>query len=180
MPPEMPTLPKNAVLVAIDPTRTGFAFAILEAPGNLIDRGQRIALPKSGELVRKVDALLSKHYPAVLVLEDLTAPGARRRKRARQEIRSLERLALKRGVKVRMVSRLAVRAAFAPGEGKYEVAVRLAELFPELRDRLPWKRKVYMPEDPRMNVFDAVGLAAALVMRPAEGSPRPASIPQAA
>src|ERR1700680_1482589 len=81
MPPEMPTLPKNAVLVAIDPTRTGFAFAVLEAPGNLIDRGQRIAEPKSGELVRKVDALLSKHYPAVLVLEDLTALGARRRKR---------------------------------------------------------------------------------------------------
>jgi hypothetical protein len=118
MSPEMPTLPKNAVFVAIDPTRTGFAFAVLEAPGNLIDRGQRIALPKSGELVRKVDALLSKHYPAVLVLEDLTALGARRRKRARREIRSLERLALKRGV--------------------------------------------------------------ALVMRPAEGSPRPASIPQAA
>jgi hypothetical protein len=176
----MATLPKNAVLVAIDPTRTGFAFAVLEAPGNLIDRGQRIAEPKSGELVRKVNALFSKHYPAVLVLEDLSAPGARRRMRARREIRSLERLALKRGVKVRLVARLAVRAAFAPEQGKYEVALRLAEIFPDLKDRLPWKRKVYMPEDPRMNVFDAVGLAAALVARPAGGSPRPASIPQAA
>jgi hypothetical protein len=179
MPPEMPNLQKNAVLVAIDPTRTGFAFAILEAPRHLVDRGQRTARPKSGDLVRKVNALLSKHYPAVLVLEDLAAPGARRRKRARREIRSLARLALKRGVKVRLVSRLAVRAAFAPEQGKYEVAVRLAEIFPELRDRLPWKRKVYMPEDPRMNVFDAVGLAAALVARPAE-TPRPASLPQAA
>ena len=176
----MPALPKNAVLVAIDPTRTGFAFAVLEAPGNLIDRGQRIAAPKSGELVRKVDALLSKHYPAVLVLEDVAAPGARRRKRARREIHSLERLALKRGVKVGRVARLAVRHAFAPDQGKYEVAVKLAEVFPELRDRLPWKRKVYMPEDPRMNVFDAVGLAAALGAQSGEGSPRPASLPQAA
>ena len=176
----MATLPKNAVLVAIDPTRTGFAFAVLEAPGNLIDRGQRTAEPKSGELVRKVDALLSKHYPAVLVLEDLAAPGARRRKRARREIRSLERLALKRGAKVQLVSRLAVRDAFAPEQGKYEVAVKLAEIFPDLKDRLPWKRKVYMPEDPRMNVFDAVGLAAALVARPGESSPRQASLPQAA
>lgn len=177
----MPTLPKNAaVFVAIDPTRTGFAFAVLEAPGNLIDRGQRIARPKSGELLRKVDALLSKHYPAVLVLEDLAAPGARRRKRARREIRSLEFLALKRGVKVGRVARLAVREMLAPGKGKYEVAVKLAELFPELKDRLPWKRKVYMPEDPRMNVFDAVGLAAALVARSGESSPRQASLPQAA
>jgi hypothetical protein len=52
MPPEMPTLPAPITYVAIDPTRTGFAFAVLEAPGNLIDRGQRTARPKTGALIR--------------------------------------------------------------------------------------------------------------------------------
>ncbi len=161
----MSNLPAPITYIAIDPTRTGFAFAVLEAPLHLVDRGQRTALPKTGALVRKVEVLLSKHHPAVLVLEDTTAPGARRRKRARGEIRSLERLALKRGVPVERVSRLTVLDTFAPGKGKYEVAVRLAEIFPDLGDRLPWKRKVWMTEDPRMNVFDAVGLAAAQVAR---------------
>jgi hypothetical protein len=175
----MPTLPAPTTYIAIDPTRTGFAFAVLEAPGHLIDRGQRTARPKTGALIRKVEALLSKHYPAVLVLEDTAAPGARRRKRARGEIRELERLALKRAVPVERVSRLAVLDTFAPGKGKYEVAVRLAEIFLELRDRLPWKRKVWMPEDPRMNVFDAVGLAAAQIARSAGSSGHLAN-PQAA
>jgi hypothetical protein len=166
----MPTLPAPTTYIAIDPTRTGFAFAVLEAPARLVDRGQRAARPKTGALVRKVEALLSKHYPVVLVLEDTAAPGARRRKRARGEIRELERFALKLGVPVERVSRLTVLDTFAPGKGKYEVAVRLAEIFPDLGDRLPWKRKVWMPEDPRMNIFDAVGLAAAVVARSSASS----------
>ena len=156
----MPLLSAQTTFLAIDPTRTGFAFAVLEAPDHLVDWGQRIAARGTFELSTKVDALLAKHFPAVLVLEDIAAPGARRRTRARREIRSLERLALKRGMPVERVSRLAVLDSFAPGNGKYEVALRLAEIFPDLSKRLPWKRKIWMPEDPRMNVFDAVGLAA--------------------
>ncbi len=175
----MPTLRAPTTYVAIDPTRKGFAFAVLEAPRHLVDRGQRTAAPKSGDLTRKVEALLSKHYPAVLVLEDLSVPGALRRKRARREIRSMEHLALKRGVPVERVSRLAVVDAFAPGGGKYEVAVRLAEIFPDLSDRLPRKRKIWMPEDPRINVFDALGFAAVLVAR-SGASLQQVSNPQAA
>jgi len=52
----------------------------------------------------------------------------------------------------------------APGKTKYEAAVHLAEIFPVLSNRLPRKRKTWTPEEGRMNVFDAVGLAAALVM----------------
>ena len=53
----MPTLPKNAILLAIDPTSRGFAFAVLEAPAFLVDWGSRSATTGSGSLVRKVDAL---------------------------------------------------------------------------------------------------------------------------
>lgn len=152
---------------------------VLEAPHYLVDRGQRIAHRTSGDLTRKVDALLSKHYPAVLVLEDLAAPGALRRKRARREIRSMEHLAQKRGVRVERVARLAVLNTFAPGKGKYEVALKLAEIFPDLSNRLPRKRKIWMPENPRINVFDALGFAAALVARSDPNFPQ-TSNPQAA
>lgn len=91
--------------------------------------------------------------------------GARRRKRARREIGSIERRALKRGVRVERVSRLGVLDAFAPGRTKYEVAVRLAEIFPVLTNRLPRKRNTWRPEEARMNVFDALGTAAATVER---------------
>jgi hypothetical protein len=154
----MAALPKNTVLLAIDPTSRGFAFAVLEAPAFLVDWGSKSATTES-DVVRKVDTLLSRYQPDVLVLEDLAADGARRRKRARREIELLERRALKRGVRVERVSRLGVLDTFAPEKSKYDVAVRLAEMFPVLANGLPRKRNTWRPEDARMSVFDAVGFA---------------------
>jgi hypothetical protein len=157
----MPTLPKNSILLAIDPTSRGFAFAVLEAPAYLVDWGSKKAA--SSNILQKVDELVSRYQPDVLVLEDLGADGARRRKRARREIGSIERRALKRGVRIERVSRLAVLDAIAPEKSKYEVALRLAEIFPVLANRLPRKRKTWTPEEARMSVFDALGIAAATV-----------------
>src|SRR5260370_959527 len=99
------------------------------------------------------------------MLEDLGAKGARRRTRAREEIQAMERLASSCGVRVKRVSRLRVLDTFAPGKTKYEVALCLAEIFPVLAKRLPRKRKTWTPEEARMNVFDALGIAAAAVKR---------------
>ena len=163
----MPTFPKNTILLAIDPTSRGFAFAVLEAPAFLVDWGSKSAT-SSNLLLQKVDDLLSRYKPDVLVLEDLAADGARRRVRARKEIRAIERLALTRGVHVERVSRVGVLDAFAPGKSKYEVAARLAETFPVLANRLPRKRNTWRPEQVRMSVFDAVGFAAAAVVEQAQ------------
>jgi hypothetical protein len=157
----MAALPKNAILLAIDPTSRGFAFVVLEAPAFLVDWGSKSVTTESDSLVCKVDALLSRYKPDVLVLEDLAAKGARRRKRARREIDLLERRALNRGVRVEKVSRLGVRDTFAPEKSKYEVAVRLADMFPVLVNGLPRKRNTWRPEQARMSVFDALGIAAA-------------------
>jgi hypothetical protein len=161
----MPTFPKNTVLLAIDPTSRGFAFAVLETPAFLLDWGSKSAPANNRDLPRKVDELLSRYQPDVLVLEDLGAKGARRRKRARREIGSIERRALKRGVRVKRVSRLAVLDTFGPGKSKYVVAVRLAEIFPVLANRLPRKRNTWRPEEARMSIFDALGIAAATAER---------------
>jgi hypothetical protein len=153
----MPNLPPT--IMAIDPTRKGFAFAVLEAPSFLVDWGMKNAPPKSGDLRRKVDDLLSRYQPSLLVVEDLAARGCRRRKRARREIMSIERLAATRGVPIGRIARLAVQDTFAPRRSKYEVAVKLAEIFPVLAPRLPRRRKAYTTEDARMNIFDALGFA---------------------
>jgi hypothetical protein len=153
----MSNLPPENTIMAIDPTRKGFAFAVLETPSFLVDWGMKNAPPKSGDLRRKVDKLFSRYKPSLLVIEDLAARGCRRRKRAQREIRSVEHLAQKRGVPIERVARLAVQNAFAPGRSKYEVAVGLAEIFPVLAPRLPRRRKAYTTEDARMNIFDALG-----------------------
>jgi|SRR5579864_1169522 len=155
----MPTLPPETTIIAIDPTRKGFAFAVLETPSFLVDWGMKNAPAKSGDLRRKVDNLFSRYKPSLLVVEDLAARGCRRRKRAKREIKSVEHLAEKRGVPIERVARLAVQNAFAPGRSKYEIAVKLAEIFQVLTPRLPRRRKAYTTEDARMNIFDALGFA---------------------
>ena len=42
---------------------------------------------------------------------------------------------------------------------KQEIAIAIAEHFPELAPRLPRSRKPWMSEDYRMSIFDAVALA---------------------
>jgi hypothetical protein len=153
---EMP----NTIL-AIDPTSRGFAFAVLEASAFLVDWGERIIPAKTGGLLRKVDELLSRYKPDLVAIEDVVVPHTRRRKRAQKEIRLIELLALKRGLMAQRISRLAVRGAFAPAKSKFDVALRFAEIFPALGERLPRKRKAWTTEDARMNVFDALGFAAA-------------------
>jgi hypothetical protein len=155
----MPPLPENSTILAIDPTTKGFAFAVFETPDHLIDWGLRTAPAKSGALLQKVGGLLARHQPDLFVLEDTHARRSLRRVRARKEIRSMERLALKRGVKVARVSRLAVLDTLAPGKTKYEAAAKLAEIFPVLAERLPRKRKIWETEVERMSIFDALGFA---------------------
>ena len=152
-------------VLAIDPTSRGFAFAVLEAPAFLVDWGERIVPARNGGLLRKVDELLARYESTLFVIEDLAVPAARRRKRASTEIRSIELLALKRGLSAERVSRLTVIDAFAPAKSKLEVALRLADTFPTLAERLPRKRKAWATEDARMNIFDALGFAAAAMDR---------------
>src|SRR5262249_21264115 len=160
---EMPTRLPHETILAIDPTSRGLAFAVLEAPAFLVDWGERIIPAKTGGLLRKVDDLLTYHEPTVLVVEDVAAKGCRRRERAREEIHRMEQLAIARGVRVERVSRLAVLDSFALAKNKYEAALRLTEIFPALGGRPPSKRKAWETEDARMNIFDALGFAAALV-----------------
>ncbi|HEX3527233.1 MAG TPA: hypothetical protein VH988_09210 [Thermoanaerobaculia bacterium] len=159
-------------ILAIDPTSRGFAFAVLETPAFLVDWGERIVPARTGSLLSKVDELLSRYEPTLLVIEDLAAKGCRRRKRAREEINRMGQLAIARDVRVERVSRVAVLDTFAPGGSKYEVALRLAQVFPVIGERLPRKRKAWMPEDQRTNTIDALGFAAALLERPSPSAQR--------
>lgn len=51
----------------------------------------------------------------------------------------------------------------------------IAERFPELQPRLPRVRKIYMSEDERMDIFDAVSLALACFGPKAEPQPAQAA-----
>lgn len=146
-------------VLAIDPTSRGFCYAVLEGSERLIHWGcSRVPGLEAGRYVRRVEALIRRYRPQILVLEDpqRTARG----RRARADIVMAGKCAVAWDVYVETVTRAQVVQHFeASGRSKHEIAVAISRWMPELEAHLPPKRKIWLSEDERMNVFDAISFA---------------------
>lgn len=152
-------------ILALDPTTRGFAYVLLEGAEQLRDWGSvNLLVRTDANILARVARVIDRSQPDFLVVED--GRGTRRRPRATRIIRGIEDLAKERSIPVIRVSRSHVRREFAPAKTKQEIALTIAQLFPELRPRLPRPRtRPYMSEDERMNLFDAASFALAALAR---------------
>lgn len=150
--------------LGIDPSPRGFAFAVIEGSGRLVDWGT-IECPnrRPAHIARRLDALISRYSPAAVATEDYSR--SRRGSRARKMADCVVGYCRLREIAVFLPNRSDVRRTLVLSEEstKYTTACAIVERFPELARILPPKRKPWKSEDSRMNVFDAVGLAASAV-----------------
>ena len=152
-------IPNTPITLALDTTSEGFAFAVLQGNETLIDWACSEVSKKKPEAWRgRVERLLTRYEPDLVVLADVE--DSRRGKWAKRFTLDIASLAHENGIAVRRVSRREVREKFSDsGTTKYEIAVAVTRLFPELASRLPRQRKPWMSEDKRMSIFDAVSFA---------------------
>ena len=155
-------LPGEKRVLAIDPTVQGVGYAVLEGATRVVDWGLRRAsyVEKNTHSVRRVEELIARYEPDVLVLEDCAAEGSRRRPRVERLMKAIERLASKKEIELVKISRAAVEEAFSEADvsNRHDMAAEIARRFPQLGVWLPPVRKLWMTEDLRMRVFDAVAL----------------------
>jgi hypothetical protein len=156
---------KSIRILAIAPLSRGLGYAVLEGPDKLVACGNKAILrDKNAKALAWVNRFIQFYQPDVLVLPNVTAADTRRATRIKTLHRKIVAWAGKRPLKVRLVSVTQVRIQLldAAKGTKFAVAQTLAGKFPaELGKRLPPKRRPWMSEDPRMDIFDAVGLAVA-------------------
>ena len=156
---------KPVRILAIAPTSRGFGYAVMEGPGRLIGFGNKSILQnKNARTLVWAERFIRRYEPSMLALPDVNAADARRARRIKQLHRQLVALAKAQRLKVKLITITKVRAQLLGGKrgNKQALAEALAGLYPiELAPRLPPKRKVWMSEDPRMDIFDAAGLAVA-------------------
>jgi Holliday junction resolvasome RuvABC endonuclease subunit len=161
------TFPKYPRILAIAPSTRGFGYAVLEGHNILVDWGVRsIKGDKNAGSIEKVEKMIALYEPQVMVLEDTGAKESRRSPRIQALTKQLIAVAESRTIKVALFPRKQVRQVFfADGCGtKHALAEIIARQFPEeLGFRLPPKRRPWMSEDSRMDIFDAVALG--LVIR---------------
>jgi hypothetical protein len=152
-------------ILAIAPLSRGLGYAVMEGPDKLVACGNKAILrDKNVRALAWVNRFIQFYQPDVLVLPNVTAADTRRAPRIKTLHRKIVAWAGKKQLKVQMVSVTQVRnRLLRHSQGtKFAKAQTLAAKYPvELGLRLPPKRRPWMSEDPRMDIFDAVGIAVA-------------------
>jgi len=151
----------NERVLAIDPTSSGFGYVVMESPRELIDWGIKEARNnKNYHCLKQINALINRYRPTMVVVEECKLQNVRRCGRVRDLIEDIIRLTGKLGIRHTGVSRYEVRRVFGEaGRNKDRVAYQIAQIFPELANRLPPICKPWMNEDSRMSIFDAAAMA---------------------
>lgn len=154
------TKTRAQIVLGIAPSTRGFGFAVLEGPDMLVDWGvTTLTGDKNARALRRIDKLVRLYTPDVIVLHDISV--CRRVARIRELHQQIVALASENRIQVALLSPEAIRGVFfKDGKGtKQEIAEILAKRLPyELASRLPPKRKPWMTEDHRMDLFSAVTL----------------------
>lgn len=141
--------------LAIDPTTAGFAYVVFESPDRLVEWGLSTGRTDA-EWAKRLESLISLYAPEVLITEDVA--GTRRGRRAVTFLEGAQTIALLRNLWSVRIPKRKVFEAFGGAKGKHGIAESLVERFPELRPRLPRKRKAWTSEDARMRIFDSLAL----------------------
>jgi len=151
--------PTFGSVLAVHPSSSGFGWVVFDDMGELAEWG--IASDKEGRrprLLRRFERLLTRFEPAVLVLEANEEQCA---DRIRQLYRAFAEAAAASGARGYTYEREAVAMALdIPARAsRYDVAVKVAELRPELSHRMPRKQMFGASVDPRQCLFAAAALA---------------------
>ena len=153
---------KTVRILAIAPTSRGFGYAVMEGQDWLMAHGNKAILKnKNAGALKWVDKFIRFYQPSVLMLPDVNASDTHRAARIKTLHQQIGALARKHQIKLKLVRSTTMRERLlGDSKGtKQAMAEKLAEMFPkELKSRLPPKRRPWMSEDPRMDIFDAVSL----------------------
>ena len=147
----------------------GFGFVLLEGQEKLVDWGVKsIQGDKNTGSSEKVKEMILHYQPGVIVLEDTSSKHSRRSARIHMLNKRIVALAKSLNLKVALFSREQVmHMFFAQGEGTKHARAQIiaARFSEELASRLPPKRRPWMSEDYRMDIFDAVALSLAFRLK---------------
>ena len=147
------SLPRYPRILAIAPCTKGFGYAVFEGHKMLVHWGVKsVKGDKNAGAIEKVEDMIARYNPQVMVLEDTATKGSHRAPRIKALTKRLVAVAERRTIKVVLFSQKQIRRVFLgdnPGT-KHTLAKSIAERFPEeLGFLLPPKRRTWTSQDSR-------------------------------
>lgn len=153
--------PRQPITLSVHPTARGFGWIAFAGPQHPYD-WELVEVRKDKNVVclRRVEELIDRLLPETLVLEAFERRDSARKDRITKLCRGLSALAKDRAVEIAVYSRRDIAGCFQTvgAETRHEIAEAVARHVPELRERLPGKRKPWNGEDRRMALFCAAAL----------------------
>jgi hypothetical protein len=151
----------RSVLLALYPNAVGLGYAVFERELRATDWGIKAARKRKHHTTVQNAAELLRHFsPTHLILpaRTLVMKGS---ERLHQTSLDIARLSHEYGSRVHRYSRADIRSCFAKhgAESKDAIVAVIAKLLPEFQQHVPPRRRIWMSEDYRMGLFDAVALA---------------------
>jgi len=152
----------QGLVFAVHPYTRGFGWVLFESPLAPADWG--IFEAKKDRYARclaRIEQILDRYEPSVLVLEQFDRRPARRGARIKALCAAMLHLAANRGAETSVYNRAVIRTCFASvgARTRYEIAKVIALHVQALRRHLPPVRKAWQSEDSRQCLFDAAALA---------------------
>ena len=151
-------------VLGISLSTRGVGFALMEGESDLVDWGLRVVKgDKNARCLSHVGNLIARYEPTVIALEDTLSTGVRRVTRVHGLSEEIAQLAKSHKIRVTLCTKKRIRSVLLhnPDGTKHAVAEHLGSRFQgELGFRIPKRRRCGMNADSRMDVFDAVALAA--------------------
>lgn len=153
---------RHNLVLGIYPNTRGFAFAVFEGSLAPVDWGviEIRGKNKNKQCLQRIAVMFGRYEPDALVLQDMSERGTRRARRIRNLNEAIEVLAGTQNIRVFAYSRARVRQCFESHglTSKQSVAEAIAKHIPMFERFVPPLRKIWMSEDSRMGLFDAVAL----------------------
>jgi hypothetical protein len=150
-------------VLAIAPVSKGFGFVFMRDRHTLLDWGTRSVkkADKNKKTIIKVEKLIKRFEPDLVVLPDVAKKSSRRQDRICKLVKLLVLRFKRRGIAVCLISKEQLRSYFFNGARgtKHKMAQVVANRFPDqLDDLMPPERQQWMNENHFMQLFDAAAI----------------------
>lgn len=150
----------HPLILAISPTSHGMAYALFDKPTSPLDWGiKKACIQKEKTCTRHLQNLIDLYEPDALIMPRKSSHP--KRTRIPKLVNNLAALAQEQSVQVFWYARSDVQTVFGQfgRPTKFGIAETICGWFPELRPRMPRNRRLWMPEDYTMAIFDVIALA---------------------
>ncbi|HZK68586.1 MAG TPA: hypothetical protein VFC36_03215 [Paludibacter sp.] len=145
-------------MIAIHPNTMGFGYVILNEKGEILDYGIVSIRPvQNDRCLARIKEIVCYYQPEILILED--SKNSNKSERIKKLIERICDCG-KDKFKIYQYSREQIRDTFNlfGTRNKYEISKKISEAYPQLKSKLPDKRKPWEPENYYQGIFDALAL----------------------